>query len=70
MDKYVDENEILLVLKNRYLNKSKSAKLVSRFFKKFFISRIVYISILSFSQESILTSVVCLMVKETAVFVI
>lgn len=68
MDKYVDENEILLVLKNRYLNKSKSAKLVSRFFKKFFISRIVYL--LSFSQESILTSVVCLMVKETAVFVI
>ena len=68
MDKYVDENEILLVLKNRYLNKSKSAKLVSRFFKKFFISRIVYL--LSFSQESILTSVVCLIVKEAAVYVI
>ncbi len=68
MDKYVDENEILLVLNNKYLNKSKSAKIVSRFFKKFFISRIVYL--LSFSQESILTSVVCFIVKETAVYVI
>lgn len=53
---------------DKYLNKSKGGKVVSRFFKRFFISRLIYL--LSLSQESISTSVVCLIVKETAVYVI
>ena len=47
---------------DKYLNKSKGGKVVSRFFKRFFISRLIYL--LSLSQESISTSVVCLIVKE------
>lgn len=53
---------------DKYLNISKGGKVVSRFFKRFFISRLIYL--LSLSQESISTSVVCLIVKETAVYVI